>query len=140
MVSPAAVVAATSSASNSNLRCGKEEWSAYSWRGSNDILRPILIFAAAKKNGPPAAGVAATTSAADTKFLCGNREWFRLQRLWRRRVPRPILIFAAAKENGFAYSGRSSNEVPRPILFFVDAKENGPPAAAVAATLFHGRL
>ena len=109
-------------------------------RSLNGVPCPFLISVAAKKNGPPAAVVAATTSAADTNFLCGNREWFRLQRLWRRRVPRPILIFAAAKENGFAYSGRSSNEVPRPILFFVDAKENGPPAAAVAATLFHGRL
>ena len=55
---PAAGVAATSSASDSNLRCGKEEWPACYDRRDNELPRPILIFAAAKKNGPPAADVA----------------------------------------------------------------------------------
>ena len=43
------------SASDSNFRSGKEEWPAcYSRRRSN-LPSPILIFVAAKKNGPPAA-------------------------------------------------------------------------------------
>ena len=53
-VSPAAVVAATSSASDSNFLSCKEEWPACIGRRGNDLPRPILIFVAAKKNGPPA--------------------------------------------------------------------------------------
>ena len=45
------------------------------WPWQQRVPHPILIFAAAKKNGPPAAGV-------------------------QQRLPRPILIFAAAKKNG----------------------------------------
>ena len=45
---PAAAVAATISAADSNFRC------------CDGRLRPILIFVAAKKNGPPAASVATT--------------------------------------------------------------------------------
>ena len=76
---PAVAVATTSSASDSNLRCGKEEWPACYDRRDNELPRPILIFAAAKKNGPTAADVAATSSASDSNLPCGNREWFRLQ-------------------------------------------------------------
>ena len=47
-------VAATTSASNSNLRCSKEEWPAWYDRRDKDLPRPILFFVAAKKNGPPA--------------------------------------------------------------------------------------
>ena len=54
MVSPAAVVAATLSVSDSILRCRKGEWPACSGRGGNDLPRPILFFVAAKKNGQPA--------------------------------------------------------------------------------------
>ena len=47
-------------ASDSNFRSGKEECPAcYSRRRSN-LPRPILIFVAAKKNGPPATAVATT--------------------------------------------------------------------------------
>ena len=56
---PAVAVATTNSASNSNLRCGKEEWPACYGRRDNSLPRPILIFVAAKKNGPPATTVAA---------------------------------------------------------------------------------
>ena len=39
------------SASDSNLRSGKEEWFACCVRGGNDLPRPILIFVASKKKG-----------------------------------------------------------------------------------------
>ncbi|MCI7748749.1 MAG: hypothetical protein MSH61_00105 [Bacteroidales bacterium] len=51
---PAAVVAATNSASDSVLRCSKGKWLACYGRSGNDLPRPILFFVAAKKNGPPA--------------------------------------------------------------------------------------
>ena len=60
MVSSAAAVATTRSVSDSNLRSCKEEWPACRGRRDNDLPRLILIFVAAKKNGPPAAAVAAT--------------------------------------------------------------------------------
>ena len=43
------------SASESNFRSCKEEWPASYGRRDNSLPRPILIFEAAKKNGPPAA-------------------------------------------------------------------------------------
>ena len=78
MVSPATAVAATRSASDSNLRCRKKEWPACSSRRGNDLPHTILIFVAAKKNG----------------FACSERRG--------NNLPRLILIFVAAKENGFA--------------------------------------
>ena len=51
MVSPATVVATTSSASDSFLRSGKEEQPAYTGRSGSDLSRPILISVVAKKNG-----------------------------------------------------------------------------------------
>ena len=120
----AADVAATSSASDSNLRCGKEEWPACYDRRDNELPRPILIFAAAKKNGPTAADVAATSSVSVSNFPSSKEEWpacsgrgsnevrirFKsslrqrrtasLQLAWQQRLPRPILIFEAAKKNG----------------------------------------
>ena len=57
---PTELVVSTMSASDSNLRCGKEEWPACSGSRDDDPPRPILIFVAAKKNGPPAAAVATT--------------------------------------------------------------------------------
>ena len=48
-VSPAELVVSTMSASDSNLRCGKEEWSACSGSRDDDPPRPILIFVAADK-------------------------------------------------------------------------------------------
>ena len=54
MAPPAAGVATTTSASDSNLRCSKEEWPAWYDRRDKDLPRPILFFVAAKKNGPPA--------------------------------------------------------------------------------------
>ena len=48
------------SASDSNFRSGKEEWPACYDRRDNGLPRPILIFVAAKKNGPPATAVATT--------------------------------------------------------------------------------
>ena len=139
-VSPAAVVAATSSASDSNFLSCKEEWPACIGRRGNDLPRPILIFFAAtengsacscrrgddlphpilifvvaKKNGSPASAVAGRSSASDSNLRRCKEEWFRLQRLSRQRGLCPILIFVAAKKNG-------------------------PPAAAVAATIFRVRF
>ena len=70
-VSPAELVVSTMSASDSNLRCGKEEWSACSGSRDDDPPRPVLIFVAAKKNG---------------SACSGSRD----------DSPRPILIFVAA--------------------------------------------
>ncbi len=70
---PAAFVAATMSAADSNFCC------------CDGRLRPILIFVASKKNGT-AAAVAATMSAADSNFCCCDGRL------------RPILIFFAAKK------------------------------------------
>ena len=60
MVPPATVVVARCSASDSNLRSGKENGSACYGRGGKDFPRPILIFVAAKRMVPPATVVAAT--------------------------------------------------------------------------------
>ena len=139
MVLPATVVAATRSASDTNFRRSKENGSACSCRGCNDLPRPILIFVAAEKNGSACYGRG------------GNG------------FPRTILIFVAAKrmvspatavaatrsasdsnlrrckENGFACYGRGGNGFPRPILIFVAAKRMVPPATAVATTVFRVR-
>ena len=101
IVSPAAVVATTRSASDSNLRRGKEKCFRL-----------------------PVAGFAVKSSASDSNRRCRKGEWFRLQRPWRLRGPLPIPFSVAAKENGFACSGRSGNDSPRPILIFVAAKKN----------------
>ena len=74
MVSPATVVAATRSASDTNFRSSKESGSACYGRGCNDLPRPILIFVAAEKNG----------------FACSCRGC--------NDLPRPILIFVAAEK------------------------------------------
>ena len=58
---PAAVVAATTSAADTNFLYGNREWFRLQRLWRRRVPRPILIFAAAKKNGPPTAGVAATT-------------------------------------------------------------------------------
>ena len=104
MVSPAAAVAATMSASDSNFRSGKGEWFRLQRPWRLRCPRPILFFVAAKENGPPAAVVAATNfrdrfyfslpqrrmvppavvvaatrSASDSILRCRNGEWFRLQ-------------------------------------------------------------
>ena len=92
-----------STASNSNFRSCKEEWPACYDRRDNELPRPILIFAAAKKNGPTAADVAATSSASDSILRCREEKW-------------P------------ACYDRCGSDLPRPILFFVAAKKNGPPA------------
>ena len=92
-----------STASNSNFRSCKEEWPACYDRRDNELPRPILIYAAAKKNGPPAVAVAATTSASNSNLRCSKEEW-------------P------------AWYDRRDKDLPRPILFFVAAKKNGPPA------------
>ena len=76
MVSPAAVMAAAMSASDSILRCRKEERPACCGRRRNDLTHPILIFVVAKENGS----------------ACYGRR--------RNDLPRPILFFVAAKENG----------------------------------------
>ena len=99
MVPPATVVAATRSASDSNLRCGKEEWPACSWLSDKDLPRPNLIFVAAEKNGPPTAVVAATSSASDSNFLCGNRELFRLQTVVSKPELHRFLISGGQFEN-----------------------------------------
>ena len=62
------------------------------------LPHPILIFAAAKKNGPPAAGLATTTSASDTNFLCEKREWFRLLRPSRQRPSASDSILRCCEE------------------------------------------
>ena len=61
------------------------KWPVCYGRRRNDLLRPILFFVAAKKNGSACSGYRTTRSAADSNFFCGNREWFRLQRLSRQR-------------------------------------------------------
>ena len=81
----------------------------------NDLLRPILFFVAAKKNGSPAAAVATTRSVSDSNLRSCKEEW-------------P------------ACRGCRDNDLPRPILFFVAAKKNGPPAASVATTIFRVRF
>ena len=103
MVSPATVVAATRSASDSNFRSCKGEWPACSGRRRNGLPHPILFFVAAKENSfacygrsgnevrvrfhsslprrrmvSPATVVAATRSASDPNFRCREEEWFRL--------------------------------------------------------------
>ena len=60
-------------------RSCSEELPACSARRGNDLPHPILIFVAAKENGPPAAAVAATMSASDSILRCRKGEWFRLQ-------------------------------------------------------------
>ena len=57
---PAVAVAATRSASDSNLRCREEKWLACYDRRDNGLPRPILVFVAVKKIGPPATTVATT--------------------------------------------------------------------------------
>ena len=51
IVPPAAAVAATRSASDSNFRSCKGEWPACSGRRRNGLPHPILFFVAAKENG-----------------------------------------------------------------------------------------
>ena len=51
IVPPAAAVAATRSASDSNFRSCKGEWPACSGRRRNGLQHPILFFVAAKENG-----------------------------------------------------------------------------------------
>ena len=46
---PTELVVSTMSASDSNFRCGKEEWPACSGSRDDDPPRPILIFVAADK-------------------------------------------------------------------------------------------
>ena len=75
------------------------------------VPRPILLFVAAKENGPPATAVAATIFRVRFKFLCSKEE-------------RP------------ACSVHGGNVLPHPILIFVTAKKNGPPATT---SLLHGR-
>ena len=116
IVSPAAVMAAAMSASDSILRCRKGKWHACSGRRRNGLPRPILIF------------------------RCRKGEWPACYGRRRNDLPHPILFFVAAKENSFACSSRSSGDLPRPILIFVAVKENGSPAAAVAATRFRIRF
>ena len=115
MVSPAEFVVSTMSASESNLRCSREEWPACIGRRDNNLPRPILFFVAAEKNG------SACSSCRDND------------------LPRPILFFVAAKKNG-PPAAAIAQRGPRPILIFVAAKKNGPPAAAVAATIFRVRF
>ena len=53
----------------------KENGFACSDRCGTDFPRLILIFAAAKENGPPAATVAATLSVSDSNLRCCEGEW-----------------------------------------------------------------
>ena len=69
-------------------------------RSLNGVPSPILIYAAAMKNGPPAADVAATSSAADSNFPSCKEEWPACYDRCGSNLPRPILIFEAAKKNG----------------------------------------
>ena len=117
MVSPATAVAATRSASDSNLRCREGEWfrlqrpwrlrgplpipfsaaakengSACCFRSGSDLLRPILISLPRRRMVPPAVAVAATRSESDSNIRCSKEEHFRLQRALLQRVPRPIQI------------------------------------------------
>ena len=93
IVSPAAAVAATMSASDSNFRCRKGEWFRLQRPWRLRCPRPILFFVAAKGNGS----------------ACSSRRGSDL--------PHPILIFVAAKKNGSACSGRSSSDEVR-IRFY----------------------
>ena len=62
------------SASDSNLRCSREEWLACSSSRDYDLPRPILIFVAAKKNDSACSG------------RSGKREWPACSKVvWRRR-------------------------------------------------------
>ena len=99
---PAMAVAATRSASDSILRCCKEERPACYDRCGSDLLRPILFF------------VVAMTFRIRFYSSLPQRRMARLQRPSPQRGPRPILFFVAAKENSFACSSRSGGDLPHP--------------------------
>ena len=117
-----------SSASESNLRCSREEWPACIGRRDNNLPRPILFFVAAKKNGSACSGYRTTRSAADSNFFAATENGFACSGSRDDDLPRPILIFVAAKKNGSACRDRIGDDLPRPILIFVAAKKNGSPA------------
>ena len=115
------------SASDSNFRSGKEEWPVCYVRCGSNLLRPILFFVAAKKNGPPATPSRLRCSAFDSNFRSVKEEWPACYDRRDNDLPRPILIFVVAKKNGSACYDRRDNGLPRPNLIFVAAKKNGLP-------------
>ena len=140
MVPPAVVVAAaTRSASDSNLRCRKEEWPACSSRRGSDLPHPILIFVAAKKNGSACSG---RSSSDEVRIRFYSP-------LPRRRMVSPadrnfptaasILDFGARLENrcrvfhGNAFQRASildfEARLENRCSAFAAAAKNGPPAA-----------
>ena len=76
MVSPAVTVAATRSASDSNLRCRKGEWPACSDRRGNNLPRPILISVATKENG----------------FACNGRGGYEVRVRFHSSLPRRRMV------------------------------------------------
>ena len=102
MVSPAAAVAATMSASDSIFRCREGEWPACSSRSGNELPRPILFFVAAKENGSACSGSRQRPSASDSNLRCRKKEWPACSSRCGNDLPRPILISVATKENGSA--------------------------------------
>ena len=66
-------------ASDSNFHSCKEEWPACYDRRDNGLPRPILIFEAAKKNGPPPTTVATTVFRVRFYSSLSQRRTARLQ-------------------------------------------------------------
>ncbi len=100
-------------ASDTNFRC------------CDGRLRPILIFVAAKKNGPPAASVATTIFRVRFHSSLPRKKMARLQRLLRRRSSASDSILRCRKESGSTCSVCCDDNFPRPIQFLDAAKENG---------------
>ena len=114
MVSPAAAVAATMSASDSNLRCHEGEWPACSARRGNDLPRPILIFVAAKKNGS----------------ACNGRGGYEVRVRFHSSLPRRRMVPPAERHFPTAasildFEARLENRCSA----FAAATKNSPPAA-----------
>ena len=84
----ATVVAATSSASDSDFRCREGEWSACYGRSGNEVRVRFCFLLLRRRMVSPATVVAATRSAADSNFRCREEEWFRLQNATTLRLQR----------------------------------------------------
>ena len=76
---PVAAVAATRSASDSNLRCRKGECPACYGRRRNEVRVRFYSSLRQRRIVSLAAAVAATRSASDSILRCRKEEWFRLQ-------------------------------------------------------------
>ena len=116
IVSPAAVMAAAMSASDSILRGRKGKWHACSGRRRNGLPRPILIF------------------------RCRKGEWPACYGRRRNDLPRPILFFVAAKENGSPAAAVAATRFRIRFYSSLPQRRIVSPAVAVAAAIFRIRI